>query len=793
MKAFCQITSYGNIMLLALCLPLGGGESHMTHLDSSKTSTKVELLSTMTSFGCTLGILRSKSLCCPYAFIHTNNRTKTEKSEKNVFKSEMAPYTTNMNHKNDKHGFPGLLAFPLLSRRRTHGSNLSSNVHMSKASLRQQDFQDSDSSQLLQRNHKNSDQSNYQQTSTPSVIQDTKIGTTKHKEDNNFLSMIRELSLPFPSEMLQWMSNTIPFHQFDSVDSLIQHEQPINISVDNNITSNANPDKDSSIVSMSTSSMKNDTIRETESDGNDLPKMVHITHKSNVKHNETNKTKKLTVLHKYHHPEANITLYGLSLSLPKFKAWITYMLQRHETFSHPTSSSASFILDMYEDNKSQEVKDSKITQYISTEKIQIDAQRRKELRYEWFARRLISDRTEILASYPSNQINEQARDSHENKKNGFISHDTIEKQKRCLENDDVKDKANNRKRGGFDDLLRVHADRLVSLVFEEERDMKLTTGTLNEDNVVNVEGKQRAVSALYNDVKCQESSFVSNDRINLVQWLQSTYGDQETSKLFFSNFSIMTEKEKMVTLQHFLYWFKEKFPYYYDRCDRCHASFREDNSHSDECNQDNKEDDEDASSDESKDDKGGGTFVGYVFPSIDEVEGKASRTELYHCHKCQAYTRFPRFNSIPKIVRYGRGRCGEYSILLYRILRDLGHQTRWVVDWSDHVWVECWIDSEGSGGRWVHLDPCEAACDQPFLYQDWGKKQTIIIAFWLPQERGSQALECFSPFIEDVTSRYTTDYLEVIQSRREESIETIQKSIKEVEASLRNKLYNVTA
>ena len=148
MKAFCQITSYGNIMLLALCLPLGGGESHMTHLDSSKTSTKVELLSTMTSFGCTLGILRSKSLCCPYAFIHTNNRTKTEKSEKNVFKSEMAPYTTNMSHKNDKHGFPGLVAFPLLSRRRTHGSNLSSNVHMSKASLRQQDFQDSDSSQL---------------------------------------------------------------------------------------------------------------------------------------------------------------------------------------------------------------------------------------------------------------------------------------------------------------------------------------------------------------------------------------------------------------------------------------------------------------------------------------------------------------------------------------------------------------------------------------------------------------------------------------------------------------------
>lgn len=61
-----------------------------------------------------------------------------------------------------------------------------------------------------------------------------------------------------------------------------------------------------------------------------------------------------------------------------------------------------------------------------------------------------------------------------------------------------------------------------------------------------------------------------------------------------------------------------------------------------------------------------------------------------------------RYVAVSKVLETRRGRCGEYSVLMMRLLEALGYSCRWVVDWSDHVWVEARV-----GGNWVHVDPCE--------------------------------------------------------------------------------------
>lgn len=98
-----------------------------------------------------------------------------------------------------------------------------------------------------------------------------------------------------------------------------------------------------------------------------------------------------------------------------------------------------------------------------------------------------------------------------------------------------------------------------------------------------------------------------------------------------------------------------------------------------------------------------------------------------------------RHNNPVDIMNYGKGRCGEFSILFMAACLAKGYRARIVLDMSDHVWTEVW---SGKEDRWVHVDPLEKRIDDPHMYErEWKKNLDEIYAF----ENGDR---------ENVTSRY---------------------------------------
>jgi hypothetical protein len=115
-------------------------------------------------------------------------------------------------------------------------------------------------------------------------------------------------------------------------------------------------------------------------------------------------------------------------------------------------------------------------------------------------------------------------------------------------------------------------------------------------------------------------------------------------------------------------------------------------------------------------------------PSEEErSQGWAGRTEISRCLKCGTQLRFPRINNPAMLLKTRSGRCGEFANCFCLICRAVGLDARWVMDFSDHVWVEVWIESRG---RYVHADPCEISLDAPMLYEaGWNKKLSYIFSF----------------------------------------------------------------
>jgi len=98
-----------------------------------------------------------------------------------------------------------------------------------------------------------------------------------------------------------------------------------------------------------------------------------------------------------------------------------------------------------------------------------------------------------------------------------------------------------------------------------------------------------------------------------------------------------------------------------------------------------------------------------------------------------------RHNDPREILAYGRGRCGEFSILFTSLCLAHNYRARLILDMSDHVWTEVW---DNARKRWIHVDPSEKRIDDPFMYQrDWKKNLLAVYAF----ENGK---------MENVTKRY---------------------------------------
>lgn len=140
----------------------------------------------------------------------------------------------------------------------------------------------------------------------------------------------------------------------------------------------------------------------------------------------------------------------------------------------------------------------------------------------------------------------------------------------------------------------------------------------------------------------------------------------------------------------------------------------------------------------------------------DEKDGQASRVEVYWCPNCNAETTlFPRYNHPRKLLETKKGRCGEYANLFGLFCRAAGFETRYISDFTDHVWTEVYSHRLG---RWIMCDSCEGVIDAPAMYEKgWGKDLNYILAFTTDS-------------VVDVTRRYTRKFKTVEFQERRKSV-----------------------
>lgn len=161
---------------------------------------------------------------------------------------------------------------------------------------------------------------------------------------------------------------------------------------------------------------------------------------------------------------------------------------------------------------------------------------------------------------------------------------------------------------------------------------------------------------------------------------------------------------------------------------------------------------------------------GQQTPTNEDREFNATQVEGYRCTSCRGISRFVRYNHPMKLIETRTGRCGEWTNCFTSICIALGYEARQVLDWTDHIWTEVWIDKYQ---RWVHVDACEPkGYDAPLMYeQGWGKELTYVIAF-SPEE------------VVDVTQRYVAKKLFNRMRRDQVNEKWLQEHIKKIRENM---------
>ena len=81
-----------------------------------------------------------------------------------------------------------------------------------------------------------------------------------------------------------------------------------------------------------------------------------------------------------------------------------------------------------------------------------------------------------------------------------------------------------------------------------------------------------------------------------------------------------------------------------------------------------------------------------VEPNAEDREYHATRVEGYKCNIHGIPLRFARYNHPVKLFETRTGRCGEWANAFTAICKALGHDARIVLDWTDHVWTEVYVE-----------------------------------------------------------------------------------------------------